>query len=260
MLHTCGSCSCCLCGPRRMSQTGLPAWLKEKKERLPVLDKEAIIPSHQWTHNGNEVLLLKCIGADGVSYRGVDKRGESVEFRYPLEVGAGVQAPDWMAGNCCGGGIHGWAWGIGIGGGKEPNWSGIWLVIGCAPEDVVHVTERGHKEKARCGFIRFVSKPGEWWKATEFVLSGQIAWVQQAARASATGERGSASATGERGSASATGWSGRASATGGRGSASATGRSGRASATGERGSASATGESGSASATGERGSASATGE
>jgi len=88
------------------------------------------------------------------------------------------------------------------------------------------------KLKFRTGVLKFL---GTWDKATEFVLSGQMAWVFQAASgaASATGASGAASATGERGAASATGWSGAASATGTSGAASATGWSGAASATGE---------------------------
>ena len=60
------------------------------------------------------------------------------------------------------------------------------------------------KLKFRTGVLKFL---GTWDKATEFVLSGQMAWVFQAASgaASATGASGAASATGERGAASATG-------------------------------------------------------
>ena len=77
--------------------------------------------------------------------------------------------------------------------------------------EVLHVTQESHKDKARRGIIRFASAPGEWWKATEFILSGQIAWVQHSARgsASATGWRGSASATGETSIAAVTGTDGK---------------------------------------------------
>jgi hypothetical protein len=113
--------------------------------------REQVTPPWQWTHTGNEVLLLKCVGADGVSYRGKDKRGEQVEFS-PLTVGATIEAPDWDPTDSCGGGIHGWAWGIGIGGGKAPDWQNSrWLVIGCLPSDIIHVAEDGHKDKAHRG-------------------------------------------------------------------------------------------------------------
>jgi hypothetical protein len=96
------------------------------------------------------------------------------------------------------------------------------------------------KVKFRTGVLRFL---GTWNEATDFVLSGLMDWVYQAAR-------GAASATGESGAASATGWSGAASATGESGAASATGASGAASATGARGAASATGKDGTAIALG----------
>src|SRR5579864_8878435 len=214
-----------------------------------------MIERHQWTHDGSEVLIIKCVAHNGKTYN---------DFQWPLTIGAIVEAPDWNVQPSCGGGLHGWPWGFSIGDGKEPIWSDLWLVFGALPEDVINLDG---KCKARRGTVRFI---GAWQDATAFVLAGQMAWVHIHSRgaasatgergaASATGWRGAASATGERGAASATGWSGAASATGWSGAASATGWRGAASATGERGAASATGESGAASATGERGAASATG-
>jgi hypothetical protein len=143
------------------------------------------IPSWQWTHTGAEVLLLKCVNADGSSHGG---------FKYPLEIGAEVTAPDWDPANRCGGGLHGWAWGIGIGGEKAPIWEGIWLVLGCAPKDVVHVTIEGDKEKTRKATIRCVTKPGDWQKATNFILAGQMAWIVHNAEGSAASSGDSSSA------------------------------------------------------------------
>ena len=218
---------------------------------------EQIIPAHQWTNGGTEVLLLKCVGADGITHQG---------FCWPLTVGATLEAPDWIPNNKCGGGLHGWPWGLSPGSGKDPTWDTPWLVFAAKPEDVVEITEGGGgKAKTRSGRIVFV---GDWQSASLFVLPGQMAWVHQAARgaasatgdsgaASATGASGAASATGDRGAASATGWRSAASATGWRSAASATGDSGAASATGERGAASATGERGAAVVTGENGKAQA---
>ena len=206
-----------------------------------------LIPSHHWTDQGTKVLILKCIPKDGRTFHG---------FQWPLTVGAEVTSLNWSPEPTCeSGGLFGWAWGLSIGSGKEPDWSATWLVFSADPQDVIRING---KVKARNGRIVHV---GDWQSATNFVLSGQIAWVIQASRgaASATGERGAASATGESGAASATGGSGAASATGGNGAASGTGGRGAASATGWRGAASATGESGAASATGWSGAASATG-
>ena len=212
-------------------------------------DSQAIVPRHQWTHDGVEVLILKHVSVDG--------KNAFNDFLWPRTVGMPVESPNWApTPDCQSGGLFGWAWGFALGDGKEPDWSAIWLVFGAAPGDVIQLP--GGKVKAHRGIIRCV---GSWWEATDYLLRGQMAWVHHAARgtasatggsgaASATGERGAASATGERGAASATGGSGAASATGWRGAASATGESGTASATGWRGAASATGESGAAIVTG----------
>ncbi len=209
------------------------------------MTEHAVTPVWQWTHDGDKVLLVKCVNKDGTSYGG---------FQWP-ESGP-VEAPDWDPEPKCGGGLHGWPWGIGIGAGKEPDYSGRWLVFAADPEDVVWVDDKAKCRKAEVVYC------GPWWGAYARILPGREAWIQHAASgaASATGWRGAASATGKRGAASATGWRGAASATGESGAASATGERGAASATGERGAASATGYSGAASATGWRGAASATGE
>jgi hypothetical protein len=199
-----------------------------------------IIPRHQWTHDGAEVLCVKFVEKDGSSHGG---------FTWPLTVGAEVIAPDWTDKAECGGGLHGWPWGFSLGEGKDPVWEATWLVFGAQPADVVNLDG---KVKVRRAVVRYV---GDWQGATGFVLSGQMAWVAQAAggAASATGWRGAASATGESGAASATGRSGAASATGEKGAASATGWMGAASATGRRGAASATGEASAAVVTGNHG-------
>jgi hypothetical protein len=195
------------------------------------------IDRHQWTHDGAEVLIAKCVGAHGETHGG---------FRWPLTVGAVVEAPDWRDDTNCGGGLHGWPWLFSVGDGKNPDYTATWLVFGADPADV---RDLGGKVKARRGTVRAV---GSYLDVALALHAGHIAWIQQASS-------GAASATGERGAASATGWSGAASATGERGAASANGWRGAASATGERGAASATGESGAASATGWSGAASATG-
>jgi len=209
---------------------------------------DTITPVWQWTHDGKRVLLLRYVSMEYKSYGG---------FTWPEQIGAEIECPDWNPEPVCGGGFHGWPWGIGIGSGKDPVFvDTFWQVISADPKDIVWV----ENDKAKCRKVR-LEHVGSWWECIAKIEAGRTTWIQHASRgsASATGERGSASATGWSGSASATGWSGSASATGWSGSASATGWRGSASATGWRGSASATGESGSASATGERGSASATG-
>ncbi len=56
----------------------------------------------------DRLLVLRTCAADGASYNG---------FRWPLEVGAVVEAPDWDADDQrdCGGGLHGLPYGLGNG-------------------------------------------------------------------------------------------------------------------------------------------------
>ena len=189
------------------------------------------IPAHQWPNADGLVLILRCDNKDGISKNG---------FQHAMKVGETITEPQWNPTPACGGGIHGWPLGLGIGDGKNPDWQGVWRVYGAKPEDITGNVDGVLKCKFRTGVLLFI---GTWYDATNYCLSDQIKWVHHNAS-------GSASSTGESGSASSTGWSGSASSTGERGSASSTGERGSASSTGASGSASSTGESGSASSTG----------
>lgn len=147
--------------------------------------KYSVIPSHRWTHTGQEVLIVKCTDAHGVAYNG---------FKYPDIVGSEVTAPDWQPDNKCGSGLHGWPWGLGIGDGNDPNYQGRWYVVGAKPEEVIGNIEYGTKCKFRSGVVRYV---GPWAGALSFILEGRIAYDFQASRGSASnsGDRGSAETT-----------------------------------------------------------------
>ena len=172
------------------------------------------IPRHQWTADGNEVLVVRFCGRDGY-VSGSRADGTIYEYRYPMEVGAEIEAPDWDSAPVCGGGFHGWAWGFDLGGGKNPDYSALWQVYAVALGDIVLVED---KVKFRRGRLAY---SGDWFGALSAVLPGQLAWVEHAAR-------GAASATGESGAASATGRGGAASATGSTSAAVVTGSGGRA--------------------------------
>ncbi|MFA6093998.1 MAG: hypothetical protein WC986_13750, partial [Elusimicrobiota bacterium] len=146
-----------------------------------------------------------------------------------MTVGESVTAPDWNPAPECGHGIHGWPWGIGLGDGKDLVWSDLWQVYGVAPADIVAL---GSKVKFRTGVLRYV---GTWQGATDYILKGQIGWVQQASRGKghATGYSSASSATGYSSASSATGDSSASSATGYRSASSATGYSSASSATGD---------------------------
>ena len=199
-------------------------------------NKQALAMAHQWTHDGREVMLVKCVGKDGTSYNG---------FRWPLEIGATVEAPDWDAKAECGHGLHGWPWGLHIGDGKDPDWSSTWIIFGALPAEVIDL---GGKCKAKQCVIRHV---GTWQSATAFVLAGQMALVASASTGtSATGDRSASLATGDRSASSATGYRSASSATGDRSASSATGESSASSATGDSSASSATGDSSPAVVTG----------
>ena len=104
------------------------------------------IQPHQWTNADGEVLILKRIPKSRETYGG---------FKWPAQ-GATVICPDWNANPICGGGLHGWPWGFGLGEGMNYDiLEDIWLVIGAKPENVVGELDNGLKCKLKTGIIRF---------------------------------------------------------------------------------------------------------
>jgi len=157
------------------------------------MSDKKIIPVHEWTNGGTRALMLRFVDAEHRSYN---------DFQWPKDAGAEVTAPDWNPAAVCGGGFHGWPWGVGMGSGKDPVFVDVhWQVVSYDPKDAVWV--ENEKVKIHTGKLEYV---GSWWGALAKVEAGRTAWIQQAASgaASATGESGAASATGERGAASVT--------------------------------------------------------
>ena len=160
--------------------------------------------AHEWKHTGDEVLILKCVEADGTSHGG---------YKWPLTIGATAEALDWNPAPTCGGGLHGWPWGIGVGEGMRLNWQGKWIVFAPTSESgVVGNLEGGRKCKAQRVVIRFV---GNWTEATRFVLAGQMALVFECSKKGATSGDSSTSATRGNYSTSATSGNSSTSATSG---------------------------------------------
>ena len=158
----------------------------------------------EWTNGGDEVLIVRCMSRDGKTSRKRLVNGCEVEselFQNPIIIGEIVTAPDWSNKAECGGGIHGWPWALSLGEGKDCDWSGLWQVYGVKPKDIIDLDG---KCKFRTGILRF---SGDWQSATNFVLSGQIAFIHKSASgaSSATGARGASSATGKCSAAVATG-------------------------------------------------------
>ena len=206
------------------------------------------VPLHQWVHDGEDVLFVRCCDQEGKSYE---------DFQWPDEVGAIVEPVDWQDNHKCGHGLHGWPWGIGIGIGKEPQYTGKWYVLAVKPEDVKEI-EFGKYKFKQCKIVYV----GDIGGVMNFTQAGRQAWVDQNTQGSVSqmGCYGSASQTGDIGSASQNGDYGSASQTGYRGSASQNGDYGSASQKGDYGSASQVGNYGSASQKGKLGIASICGE
>ena len=162
--------------------------MKETKDTA-----QAKIPVHQWTHDGNKVLVVRQCAHDGSSSHG---------FVWP-KIGS-VECPDWKPHNNCGNGLHGWPWGLAMGDGAEPDFTALWLVVAVDPKDIIAVENARGKVKFRCGEVVFA---GEWWKARELTEKGRNAWIVHFSdgKSSATGDRSASSATGYRSASSATG-------------------------------------------------------
>src|SRR5436190_1300562 len=212
-------------------------------------DEVKPIPIHQWTNGGKEVLVLRFACKEGKSYG---------DFQHPMAIGETVTAPDWRPDRTCGGGIHGWPWGIGLGDGKEPDWQALWQVYSVKPDQLVGEIGGGPKCKFETGVLRFV---GDWHGAMNYILAGQMAWAFKVSEgaASNSGTRGAASNSGTQGAASNSGYQAAAPNAGAEGAASNSGDDGAASNSGDDGAASNSGTQGAASNSGTRGAASNSG-
>jgi len=103
---------------------------------------------HEWTNSDGEVLILRRVPKDRKTCNG---------FVWPRGVGASVEAPDWgtKGDTECGGGLHGWPWGWGIGDGCDYDIiNDIWLVVGVKPGDIRGELDDGAKCKFHRGIIR----------------------------------------------------------------------------------------------------------
>ena len=180
--------------------------------KTAVKTKKGPIAIYQWTDANGKVLVLRFSDKDGKAYGG---------FQHPLIVGETVTAPDWTPTTECGGGIHGWPWGIGLGDGKEPEWDALWQVYSVDPAKLIGEAGWGPKCKFETGELVF---SGDWHGAMQFILPGQMKWAFEISEgaASNSGTRGAASNSGTRGAASNSGDYGAASNSGDYGAAATT--------------------------------------
>ena len=149
------------------------------------MSENTALQPHQWTNGGDEVMILRRIPKDRKTYNG---------FLWPTGVGTAVECQDWQAtgkGPVCGGGLHGWPWGFGLGDGSDYDIiNDVWLVIGAKPDDVIGELEKGWKCKLRAGTIRF---EGTFQSAMQFVGNGFRECIKQLAAASGNASKLAAS-------------------------------------------------------------------
>src|ERR1051325_4919442 len=111
---------------------------KKTKPRLKTKRKPITRPTvkpHTWTDGGDKVVVLRRCNPDGSSSHG---------FKYPQS--GKVESPDWNPEPVCGGGLHGWAWGMGLGEGSDYDIIGDrWLVIAALPGDICGELEKASK-------------------------------------------------------------------------------------------------------------------
>ena len=104
-------------------------------------------------------LILRVCNKDGSSHNG---------FKWPMEVGAVVKAPDWRDNKECGNGLHGWLYGQGDHGCTD-YWSregAQWLVV-----EAETMLDLGGKVKFPECVIRFV---GDKKSATDYLWENEL--------------------------------------------------------------------------------------
>ena len=143
------------------------------------------IQPHQWTNGDGEVLILKRINKDRSAKNG---------FAYPSGVGQIVTVTDWDASPKCGGGIHGWPWGFGLGEGMDYDiLEDIWLVLSAKPEHVIGGLDGGLKCKCKDPKIRFEGAFCDAWA----IVSSEHTKIIQNMAASASGDHSNLAASGD---------------------------------------------------------------
>jgi hypothetical protein len=176
---------------------------------------------HNFTDTNGEVLMVKRIP---------QSRKTHGDFLWPSGIGTVVVCPDWRADATCGGGLHAWPWGFGIGDGCDIDIIGdIWLVLGAKPEDIIGEIDRGAKCKARRVTIRL---EGTFGAAMNFVRSGFDGCVAAMAKKNPSGDSSKAASSGNYSTAASSGNYSKAASSGNFSKAASSGNSSTAEAVG----------------------------
>jgi hypothetical protein len=220
---------------------------------------------HNFTHDGDCVLVLKRLDKDGCSYGGC-KLPESGQWTAPevWDPAWGDKPSDWKGGfdpnPVCGGGIHGWPWGMGLGEGSDYSFiHDIWCVIAVRPEDVVGNIQDGRKCKFKTGLLVFRGAFVDAWMK---VCSGRHALIGQMAKergniaggymsnAASSGYRSNAASSGDMSNAASSGYRSNAASSGYRSNAASSGYGSNAASSGDMSNAASSGYRSNAAASG----------
>jgi hypothetical protein len=235
---------------------------KARKSVKPAAPKTVL--AHQWTDGGERVLILRRIGADGTSYGGFSAWGKFGE-------NCDVEAPDFNTEAKCGGGLHGWPWGMGLGEGS--GYSLIddrWLVLAARPEDVIGQLEGGEKCKVRCAQKIY---DGVFSGAWALVNSGRHRLIEAMSKsglpgtaegfkatAASSGDSSTAASSGNSSTAASSGNYSKAASSGDSSTAASSGNSSKAASSGNYSKAASSGNSSTAASSGDSSTAASSGD
>ena len=202
----------------------------KKTTRKPLAKAVTKVPvePHNWTDDGDKVLVLRRINPDGTSRGG---------FKWPDGIDVEVLCPDWNPEPVCGGGLHGWPWGMGLGDGCDYSIiTDRWLVIAVAPSDIVGNIEKGLK----CKFSRGIKiHDGTFSSAWALISSGRHRCIEAMAKDGApsisSGNSSTAASSGNSSKAASSGDSSKAASSGDYSKAEQSGPSGIAASIGSGG-------------------------
>lgn len=207
--------------------------MEVKTDEVQESQKQPLIPLHLWTHNGNKVLYVKCVDKGGKGYGGFQwpRSGKIQCPRAKANREAAAKVTGDVNIDCSSGGTFGWPWGLNLGGGKEPDCHGDWIVFAVDPVDSIDL---GDKAKA-IGEVEVVYY-GDAFGALMYTFAGRLAWTEHAAKFQnkfGTGYSSAVSGTGYSSAVSGTGDCSAVSGTGNRSAVSGTGNCSIAAITGE---------------------------
>ena len=216
-------------------------------------EKERIIPPiHQWTHDGERVLLVKCVENDMTTYGG---------FVWPK---AGpVEPTHWgREATCESGGLFGRPWGIGLGVDKDPNATKPWLVFAAKPENVIAVSNKAKAVPGEDDELPEVVYCGDMAGAMEYTSQGRISWVFGGAdeKSTSSGDYSNAASSGYGSNAASSGYGSNAASSGYRSNAASSGYGSNAASSGNWSNAASSGYGSNATVTGQESIATANGD